>query len=108
VTIRKNKRQLNNLAVPSLPAKVRREHRRKYLASAKAPTQHLLDRHEICGITNVSYPTVWEWMRANKFPRSRIVGGKSMWLWTEVQDWLDGLPIRRLKGDDEKAAAEAS
>ena len=40
------------------------------------------------------------------FPRSRIVGGKSMWRSDEVEAWLDALPVRTLKGDsapDEKA-----
>jgi predicted DNA-binding transcriptional regulator AlpA len=44
-------------------------------------------------------------MRAGRFPRSRVVGGKSMWRSDEVQAWLDALPVRPLKGDsgpDEK------
>jgi hypothetical protein len=52
-----------------------------------------------------AYPTVWAWMRAGTFPRSRIVGGKSMWLSTEVDAWLAELPVRRLKGDLEEAVA---
>ena len=47
----------------------------------------------------ISYVTVWSWMRAGTFPRSRVVGGKSMWRSDEVQAWLDALPIRPLKGD---------
>jgi hypothetical protein len=39
-------------------------------------------------------------MRDGKFPRSRIVGGKSMWLLREVDDWLAALPVRPLKGDE--------
>ena len=46
-----------------------------------------------------SYPTIWAWMRAGKFPRARIVGGKSMWLTSEVDAWLAALPVRKLKGD---------
>ena len=38
-----------------------------------------------------------------KFPRSRIVGGQSMWVSSEVSAWLEGLPIRPLKGDPEAA-----
>jgi predicted DNA-binding transcriptional regulator AlpA len=40
-------------------------------------------------------------MRAGTFPRSRIVGGRSMWLSTEVEQWLTDLPLRPLKGDAE-------
>jgi predicted DNA-binding transcriptional regulator AlpA len=39
-------------------------------------------------------------MPAGKFPRSRIVGGKSMWVSTEIESWMAALPIRRLKGDE--------
>jgi predicted DNA-binding transcriptional regulator AlpA len=61
----------------------------------------LLDRHEVCAVANVSYPTIWTWMRAGRFPRSRIVGGKSMWLSTEIEAWMSALPVRALKGDAE-------
>jgi predicted DNA-binding transcriptional regulator AlpA len=36
-----------------------------------------------------------------QIPRSRIVGGKSMWLSSEIDSWLAGLPVRPLKGDAE-------
>jgi predicted DNA-binding transcriptional regulator AlpA len=67
-----------------------------------SPPQHgdrLLDKSQICKIANVTYPTVWAWMRAGKFPRARIVGGKSMWLSTDIEAWLTTLPVRKLKGD---------
>jgi predicted DNA-binding transcriptional regulator AlpA len=40
-------------------------------------------------------------MRAGTFPRSRVVGGKSMWLLREIEEWMASLPVRRLKGDTE-------
>ena len=44
-------------------------------------------------------------MRAGTFRRSRVAGGKSVWLSSEIEDWLSQLPLRQLKGDreDEKA-----
>jgi predicted DNA-binding transcriptional regulator AlpA len=65
----------------------------------------LLNKAEILAITNVTFPTIWAWMRAGTFPRSRVVGGKSMWLSTEVDAWLAQLPIRKLKGDKPEAAS---
>jgi predicted DNA-binding transcriptional regulator AlpA len=62
---------------------------------------HLLDKAEVCAIANVTFPTIWLWMQRGKFPRSRVVGGKSMWLSTEVDAWLANLPVRPLKGDRE-------
>jgi hypothetical protein len=39
----------------------------------------LLTKPEVLLIAGgISYPTLWSWMRAGTFPRSRIVGGKSM------------------------------
>jgi prophage regulatory protein len=61
--------------------------------------ERLLSKPEVMTITGLSYPTLWAWMRAGKFPRSRIVGGKSMWLSSEIDAWLAGLPVRPLKGD---------
>ena len=65
----------------------------------------LLDKSQICKIANVTYPTIWAWMRVGKFPRARIVGGKSMWLMSEVDAWLAALPVRKLKGDEPSEAA---
>jgi predicted DNA-binding transcriptional regulator AlpA len=61
----------------------------------------LLDRHEVCALVGASYPTIWLWMTRGKFPRSRIVGGTSKWLSSEVETWMAALPLRKLKGDAE-------
>ena len=63
------------------------------------PAVRLLDKHAVMAIADCSYPTLWAWQRAGKFPRSRVVGGKSMWLSTDIDAWLAALPIRKLKGD---------
>ena len=59
----------------------------------------LLSKAEVCQTVGVSFPTIWVWMRAGSFPRSRIVGGKSMWRSDEIAQWLDDLQVRPLKGD---------
>jgi predicted DNA-binding transcriptional regulator AlpA len=69
----------------------------------RAAPPRLLDRHEVCAITGTSYPTIWTWMRAKKFPRSRVVGGRTMWLTTEIEAWIAALPVRKLKGDEAAA-----
>jgi predicted DNA-binding transcriptional regulator AlpA len=71
---------------------------------ARAPPVRLLDKRDVLAITNVTYVTLWSWMRDSKFPRGRIVGGKSMWLSTEIDEWLANLPRRPLKGDSDKEA----
>jgi predicted DNA-binding transcriptional regulator AlpA len=80
----------------------RHNHDREHVYGARAPpplVERLLSKYEVMTITGLSYPTLWQWMRDGRFPRSRIVGGKSMWLSTEIDAWLAGLPVRPLKGD---------
>jgi predicted DNA-binding transcriptional regulator AlpA len=79
----------------------------KALQAADLPTTRLLSKPEVMAIANVSFVTLWAWMRTGKFPRSRIVGGKSMWLSTDVERWLAGLPLRPLKGDQPVEASNA-
>ena len=86
----------------SLAPKQSRHHDAENVHGARAPPAvRLMDKHEILAITGTTYPTVWAWMRATppKFPRSRVMGGKSVWLSTEVEAWIAALPRRPLKGD---------
>ena len=75
-------------------------------AAKEAAHVRLLDKDEVCAIAGASFPTIWAWMRTGTFPRSRVVGGKSKWLSTEIETWVQGLPVRRLKGDVTPAPAE--
>jgi len=62
-------------------------HDREHTHGARAPPplmQRLLNKYEVMTISGLSYPTLWAWMRAGKFPRSLIVGGKSMWRSSEI------------------------
>jgi len=80
-----------------------REHDERRVHAARGPPARLgfrlLSKREVLAIANVSYPTLWSWMRQGTFPRSRVVGGKSMWLSTDIEAWLATLPVRKLKGD---------
>ncbi len=59
----------------------------------------LIYRPELTKRVGLSYPTIWKQMRNGTFPRGRVVGGKTAWLETEIDDWIAGLPVRTLKGD---------
>jgi predicted DNA-binding transcriptional regulator AlpA len=61
--------------------------------------RRLLTKREMLARVRVSYPTIWKWMRENKFPRARIVANKSMWFESEVDAWISALPMPALKGD---------
>ncbi len=85
------------------PARGRHQHDGHHGHGACGPPPvRLLDKNDVLAITNVTFPTIWAWMRGGKFPRSRVVGGKSMWLSSEIDVWLAELPVRTLKGDDAK------
>jgi predicted DNA-binding transcriptional regulator AlpA len=80
----------------------RDQHDREHMHGGRAPPGlRLLDKQAVLAITGVSFPTIWSWMRAKppKFPRSRVMQGKSVWRSDEVEAWIEALPVRVLKGD---------
>jgi predicted DNA-binding transcriptional regulator AlpA len=91
------------LATATRPA---REHDERSVHAARGPPAQfrLLSKREVLAIVNVSYPTLWSWMRRGTFPRSRVAGGRSVWRSDEVEAWLAGLPVRKLKGDNNELA----
>lgn len=70
---------------------------------APAAEPRLLTKQQVCELTGCSYPTLWTMMRRNEFPRARAIGSnansKNVWLSSEVEAWMRGLPLRRFKGD---------
>ena len=66
----------------------------------------LISKHEVVDRVGVAYPTLWQWMREKppRFPRSRALGGKTVWIKSEIDAWIAALPKRPLKGDEEGAA----
>ena len=72
----------------------------------------LIFKPEVLHRVGLSFPTIWKMMRLGRFPPARIIGGKSAWIESEINDFLAGLPLRRYKSDlspdaegDKKAAA---
>jgi predicted DNA-binding transcriptional regulator AlpA len=64
----------------------------------------LLNRAEVVTRVKLSYPTIWAQMQAGKFPRSRMTShDRVCWLENEIDDWIENLPIRPLKGEREEA-----
>jgi predicted DNA-binding transcriptional regulator AlpA len=74
-------------------------------AATTASEPRLLAKGQVCTIAGLTFPTIWKLMRAGTFPRARVVGGRSMWLSSEIDDWITRLPKRRLKGDAPSEAA---
>ncbi len=59
----------------------------------------VLHKPVVLDVVGEGYPTIWKWMQEGKFPRARAMGGKTVWLKSEIDAWISALPIRQLKGD---------
>jgi predicted DNA-binding transcriptional regulator AlpA len=74
--------------------------------SRRARHRQLLSKAEVLKRVGVSYPTLWNWMRQGKFPRSRVLGelgsktARVVWFEDEIELWIAGLPLQTLKGDE--------
>jgi prophage regulatory protein len=68
-------------------------------ATAAANPARFISKKELLARVGASYPSIWQWMREGKFPRSRELGGRAAWLECEIEAWIVNRPVRRLKGD---------
>jgi predicted DNA-binding transcriptional regulator AlpA len=57
----------------------------------------LIFKRELLKRVPLSFPTIWKMMREGRFPRARIIGGKSAWLESEIDQFLTDLPVRPYK-----------
>jgi predicted DNA-binding transcriptional regulator AlpA len=80
----------------------------KKLKTKTAPAlDRLISREELCAILGgVSFVNVWRWIGKGKFPpgRSLGTGGRTMWLESEVREWMARLPERHYKSENKKVA----
>jgi predicted DNA-binding transcriptional regulator AlpA len=53
-----------------------------------------IDRRQLMARLPLSWPSIWKQIRAGKFPRPRVLGGKNLWPLAEVDAFLDALPRR--------------
>ena len=74
----------------------------------------IISKAELLAIIPLSYVTIWEQMRRDKFPRAIKLGdgptAKSGWFLDEIQDYQEKLPRADLKPltEAETKAAEAA
>jgi predicted DNA-binding transcriptional regulator AlpA len=59
----------------------------------------LISKSELLKRVPLSFPTIWKMMQQGRFPRARVIGGKSVWIESEVDDLLAALPLRQYKHD---------
>jgi predicted DNA-binding transcriptional regulator AlpA len=80
---------------PGTPPRGERDHH----AIGGAPPVRLIFKRELLERVGLSFPTIWKMMQQGRFPRARVIGGKSVWIESEVDDFLAALPLRQYKGD---------
>lgn len=75
--------------------------------------EKLLSVHGVLDQVSVSRSKLYQLMRAGRFPRPRLIEGKSLWLQSEVQAWIAeqiadapvvGTVAGRRNADEKKAA----
>jgi len=66
-------------------------------ANEQARPVSLIFKPELLKRVPLSFPTIWKMMREKRFPPARIIGGKSAWIESEINDFLAGLPLRHYK-----------
>jgi predicted DNA-binding transcriptional regulator AlpA len=72
---------------------------RVVIEQARPPPVRLLNRKQVLERVGVTYPTLWTWMQQDRFPRARELGRRIAWLESEVEAWINALPLRQFKGD---------
>ena len=40
----------------------------------------------------VTFPAVWQWIRAGKFPRGRYMGTRVFWRLSEIESYIEAMP----------------
>jgi predicted DNA-binding transcriptional regulator AlpA len=80
---------------------------REQAAASLPALRHLqlLTRQEVMSLSGLSYPTIWAWGRKGKFPKPKVVGGKNMWLASEIDAWVNSLVTREWKPLDDESAS---
>jgi predicted DNA-binding transcriptional regulator AlpA len=61
-------------------------------------TNRLIGKRELLRLVPLSYSTIWDLMRRDRFPLSVRVGGRVFWRLAEVREWLAALPRSKYGG----------
>jgi predicted DNA-binding transcriptional regulator AlpA len=66
--------------------------------SVRDADECLLSRVQVCALTSLSYPILWELMRAGEFPAARRISPYRVgWLKSEIIGWMRALPVQVYK-----------
>jgi predicted DNA-binding transcriptional regulator AlpA len=68
------------------------------------PGERLLNRRQLLDKTGLSYVKIWQMTQAGAFPRARVIDSRSLWIESEIDEWIANLPRRRLKNHGDGVA----
>ena len=86
---------------PPLTDDVLLERIRALVEKARPPPKRLLSAKDVMERTGLTYPTIWARMQAGTFPRAREISNNKLgWIEEEIDEFIDNLPVRKLKGDE--------
>ena len=56
-----------------------------------------LSKREVLKLIPICPTTLWSWVRKSAFPAPRVIGSKTVWLASEVREWMKTRPLRNYK-----------
>ena len=75
--------------------------------SAEFAEAKLLSKAAVLEITGRTFPTIWSWMRAGKFPSARDLNGRPVWIRSEIDRYINNLPKRAYKDVNSETVSRA-
>jgi predicted DNA-binding transcriptional regulator AlpA len=69
------------------------------LSGRKHP--RLLTKPQVCDRVGLTFPTIWKMIQKGEFPRPCRNGTKTMWIETEIDDYVLSRPRCFYKSDNE-------
>jgi predicted DNA-binding transcriptional regulator AlpA len=67
-------------------------------AEQPPPNKRFIFKGEVLErVGGVSAVCLWRWMRDGKFPGARLVGGRTAWLESDIDEWMESRPLRQYK-----------
>jgi len=67
-------------------------------AELEQPSLVFLSKAQVLKKIPITAPTLWSWCREGKFPRPRAISpNKTVWLASEVDEWMRARPHRKYK-----------
>jgi predicted DNA-binding transcriptional regulator AlpA len=92
-------RNLQHIHQAGLADVVARDQHDREQVHAPRPPPKFLSKRQVLDRIPLTYPTIWQLMRRDRFPRSFLVAGRVVWLEHEIIDWMKRQPRQVLKGD---------